>query len=138
MTSTQKKKILEAYILLNDSINNDIDEIARIKSRAKKLSANTSDDSDFSESEKEIQIDKTSICARQSIVNKKIETLVKLRLKIEQSASQLSDRRLSLLIKYRYIDGLGWDEISEKLYLSEKSNQIFVLHNKALNEFELD
>jgi DNA-directed RNA polymerase specialized sigma subunit len=45
---------------------------------------------------------------------------------------QLTDERQKLVLTYRYINGLGWDEVIRKMQLSDRP--VFIFHGKALTE----
>ncbi len=45
---------------------------------------------------------------------------------------QLTDERQKLVLTYRYINGLGWGEVIQKMQLSDRP--VFIFHGKALSE----
>lgn len=54
---------------------------------------------------------------------------------IARQIKQMKRRSESDVLFYRYISGLGWWEIAEKMGFSER--QIFRIHGKALAHFEI-
>ena len=54
---------------------------------------------------------------------------------IVQQIKRMKSRNESDVLFYRYISGLGWWEIAEKMEFSER--QIFRIHGKALAHFEI-
>lgn len=54
---------------------------------------------------------------------------------IAQQIKHMKSRNESDVLFYRYISGLGWWEIAEKMGFSER--QIFRIHGKALAHFEI-
>lgn len=59
-----------------------------------------------------------------------IKRLESVRLEIEKTIQLIPKDQERELLKLRYIDGLGWDEIAEQLYYS--SRNVYRLHRKAL------
>lgn len=55
--------------------------------------------------------------------------LMKTQIAIERAISSLPNE-LRLLMRYRYIDGLKWKTVNEKMYISETQSK--KLHRKAL------
>lgn len=138
MTKDEKIKYLETILSLNNSIIRDIDEIARIRNNVGSYtrhyrSKNTNSAGVISKTE----ISEKCISSKQKSVNEKIDLLVSRRLAIEEKVSELCDRRMSLLLKYRYIDGLEWKEICKKLYISDMSSRVYILHDKALEKLDI-
>ncbi len=62
---------------------------------------------------------------------KKISTLLKEKRAIEKEIDNVNDASESLLLRYRYIDGYGWEEISELMNYSHRN--LHYLHKKALS-----
>lgn len=57
---------------------------------------------------------------------------ITLRRSIENSISKVSDGRLRILLEYRYIDGMTWDCIADKMGF-EDVRWVYRLHGKALS-----
>lgn len=68
-------------------------------------------------------------------INREIDELQTVRQEIRAALNQLEDENLELLMEYRYIDGLTWERIAEKMDYSRQ--WIFSLHGKALQKIEL-
>ena len=64
----------------------------------------------------------------------RLKDAAKLRFAIEQSIAGVSDKRLRLLLEYRYIDGMTWERIAELFNFDER--WLLRLHKKALAQVE--
>jgi hypothetical protein len=69
------------------------------------------------------------------MLNRRLEELAALRLSIERSLSSIGDPRLRSLLEMRYISGLTFEQISERLFYTWR--QTMNLHMKALDCFEI-
>ena len=76
----------------------------------------------------QIEKEKVRLC-------KKVQLMLKRTRIIDMAIEDMADGTLSLLLRYRYIDGLGWEEITEELCYSKRN--IFYLHKKALEALAL-
>lgn len=68
-------------------------------------------------------------------INREIDELQTVRQEIRAALNQLEDENLKLLMEYRYIDGLTWEQIAVKMNYSYM--QICRLHGKALRTIML-
>ncbi len=68
-------------------------------------------------------------------INREIGELVKIREEIEAVLGQLEDRNLRDLMKYRYIDGLTWEQIAVKMHYGFQ--WVCKLHGRALNRLRI-
>ena len=73
---------------------------------------------------KELEREKVKLC-------KKVSTMLKEKRAIEKEIDKVKDGNEALILRYRYIDGYGWEEISELLDYSPRN--IHYMHNRALN-----
>lgn len=58
-----------------------------------------------------------------------------LRGKIEEDINRMKDEDEKVVLRYRYIQGLKWEEISEKIGFSLR--QTYNYHGRALNNFKI-
>ena len=77
--------------------------------------------------QKELISEETRLC-------KKVSTILKEKRAIEKEIENVKDASEALLLRYRYIDGYGWEEISELMNYSPRN--IHYLHKKALKVIE--
>ncbi|MFR8547749.1 MAG: hypothetical protein ACLVEV_03875 [Lachnospiraceae bacterium] len=64
-----------------------------------------------------------------------MEQCIAIRLEISRKIEGMQDETESLLLRYRYIQGLKWEDIAVKMEYSWK--QIHRIHGKALNNFKM-
>ncbi len=71
--------------------------------------------------------------------NKKIEetdNLLKKRKEIEEKIKKVKDENCQLLLKYRYLMNLTWEDVAEKMFFCYQ--YVFILHKKALGMINID
>lgn len=71
----------------------------------------------------ELEAEKINLC-------KKVSKYLKEKREIEKEIDNVDDASEALLLRYRYIDGYGWEEISELMNYSPRN--IHYMHKKAL------
>ena len=74
--------------------------------------------------EKELEKEKTELC-------KKVSKILKEKRAVEKEIDKVKDGNEALILRYRYIDGYGWEQISEMLDYSTRN--IHYMHNRALS-----
>ena len=75
------------------------------------------------------------VIAMEGDINAAIDALIDLRREIQGAIDKVPDENLQLLLTYRYIDGLTWERIAEKM--DDSRQWVFRLHGKALQKIEL-
>lgn len=70
------------------------------------------------------------ICEIEEEINRDIDELVKLRTQVQGAIRSVKDQTLETLLEYRYIDGLTWEELAERMHYSYQ--WVCKLHGKAL------
>ena len=68
-------------------------------------------------------------------INREIDELQIVRQEIRAALNQLEDESLKLLMEYRYIDGLTWEQIAVKMHYGFQ--WVCKLHGKALSSIIL-
>lgn len=68
-------------------------------------------------------------------INREIDELQTVRQEIRAALNQLEDESLKLLMEYRYIDGLTWEQIAVKMDISWRWS--IKLHGKALGKIKI-
>lgn len=122
-TAPKRSGKVEGKLLKLNRYRSDKKELERFMTsygKLKNLETMTKDDEKVSE---QIEKEKVRLCRRASLMLKRTK-------KIDLAIDEICDGTLSLLLRYRYIDGLGWEEITEELCYSKRN--IFYLHKKAL------
>ena len=75
------------------------------------------------ETEEDLEQEKTMLC-------KKVSKLLKEKRAIEKEIENVKNASEALLLRYRYIDGYGWEEISE--FMNYSPRNLHYMHKKAL------
>ena len=68
-------------------------------------------------------------------INREIDALIDLRRDIQGAIEKVPDENLQLLLTYRYINGLSFEKIAEKMNYCER--QIYRKHGEALSWISL-
>ena len=68
-------------------------------------------------------------------IEKKVAVLISLREEINEQIDLLDSSEEQMLLRYRYIDGLTWDEIERMMNVSERT--VFRIHGNALAHFSV-
>ena len=66
-------------------------------------------------------------------MEEKVARLIKLRDEINSRIDMLENREEQVLLRYRYIDGFSWEEISRMLNVSMRT--VHRIHGSALQNF---
>ena len=72
----------------------------------------------------------TDILTEENRLCKKVSNILKEKRAIEKNIDKVKDASEALLLRYRYINGYGWEEISELMNYSPRN--LHYLHKKAL------
>ena len=86
------------------------------------------DDKETQDAQKELEAEKVRLC-------QKAKHLLAQTREIDRAIENLPDGTHALILRYRYIDGLDWEEITEELCYSPRS--VHYIHNKALEALVL-
>ncbi|MFR8003809.1 MAG: hypothetical protein ACLU62_12970 [Hydrogeniiclostridium sp.] len=70
------------------------------------------------------------ICEIEEEINRDIDELVVIREQVQKAIRSVKDQTLETLLEYRYIDGLTWEDLAEKMHYSYQ--WVCKLHGKAL------
>ncbi len=75
------------------------------------------------------------ICEIEEEINREIDAFVEIREEIQEAIRSVKDPILETLLEYRYMDGLTWEELAEKMHYSYQ--WVCSLHNKALKRISI-
>ena len=67
-------------------------------------------------------------------INEEINRLISLREEIRDVIDEVTDYDQKMLLRYRYINHLPWEEIGGKMFYGER--WLFILHGRALKSVE--
>ena len=133
--NAEKIKYLSRYIPLSGRINRMLEEQYRWKCLAMKVTQNFSPTPGGGESGSPIErpMDKADELERK--ITQAIDELADIRMEIEAVLGQLEDDTLRKLMEYRYIDGLTWEQVAEKMHYSWRHT--CRLHGEALAKINM-
>lgn len=128
------KKLLREYRNILREIERIEDELATWQARAEKCTTSFSAVPGGGGDGDKIQVAVEQMDAIREKLNARLVKLTDARDNAERIIKSVSDLRLRLILEYRYIDGLTYDEIGLRMNYSFR--QIFRLHKWALSEAE--
>lgn len=133
MTNQEKKRYLLRYRNNEAEINRMIEELARWESKARRVTSNWGNtQGGRSEQGDRVQVCVEHIIKLQNQLAEQIDFGVQLRESIEAAISAVGDERLQLLLRYRYIDDLRFEEIAVRMNYSLR--QAIRMHGVALEK----
>ena len=136
MTNQEKKKWLLEYRRLEQNIERDMEELPRLESRAEKITSMVSDMPKGSQQGDSLQRSVEKICELKVSLNQRIDAAVEKRKEIETVIETLEDKTLQLLLRYRYIDGMTWEQITVKMRYDYR--WVLRLHGRALERLTIE
>lgn len=131
----QKIRYLSRYRRLNQRIDRLLEEQSRWRERALKITPTLSQAPGGGGSGSPIERPMDKVLEIDVEINREIDTLQTIRQEIRETLNQLEDESLKLLMEYRYIDGMTWEQIAVKMHYSYM--QICRLHGRALKTIML-
>ena len=133
---TAKEYLMQAY-KLNELIDSDTEELEHLRELAGRISG-----SDFSECVQCIRNKEPNfvkylidIIEMEQKIHKELCRLVVLKKQVRGSIETVSDREERLLLTYRYLNNCTWEEIAEKLHVSNRT--VHRIHASALKNFSV-
>lgn len=135
MTNGEKKSILLEYRAIERRFNRLIDEKAAWNAKSTATTSSFSDMPRSGGGSDKIQTTVEKIIEIEEKLDHEIDALVDLRNRIEAAVEKLEDGRLRDVMRYRYIDGMKWEQIAVEMHYSYM--QVCRLHGKALLEIML-
>lgn len=120
MTIPEKKAILNKCRELNDSINEELEKLSRLKSLAVKVTPTLSLMPKSTNGDDRIQSSCEKIELQERKINKNIDLLVDLKKSIMSDIElSVNDEILKWLLKYKYIDLLSFRDTAYRLNIKE-------------------
>lgn len=130
-----KIRYLSRYRRMSKRIDRLLEEQSRWREMALKITPVLSQTPGGGESGSPIERPMDKVLEIDEEINREIDELQIVRQEIRAALNQLEDENLKLLMEYRYIDGLTWEQIAVKMNYSYM--QICRLHGKALRTIML-
>ncbi len=131
----QKIQYLLRYRRLNQRIDRLLEEQSRWRERALKITPTLSQAPGGGGSGSPIERPMDKVLEMEEEINEEIDTLQTIRHQIRDTLNQLTDESLKLLMEYRYIDGMTWEQIADKMNYSWR--QVYRKHEEALSKIRL-
>lgn len=135
LENAKKIKYLSRYIPLSGRINRMLEEQYRWKCLAMKVTQNFSPTPGGGESGSPIERPMDKVDELERKITQAIDELADIRMEIEAVLGQLEDDTLRELMEYRYIDGLTWEQVAEKMHYSWRHT--CRLHGEALAKINM-
>jgi len=135
VTNGEKKAILLEYRAIERRINRLIDEKAAWNTKATATTSSFSDMPRSGGGSDKIQTTVEKIIEIEEKLDHEIDALADLRNRIEAAVERLEDGRLRDVMRYRYIDGMKWEQIAVEMHYSYM--QVCRFHGRALLEIML-
>ena len=134
MIVNAKQYMKQAY-KLNEVIESDKEELEYLRSLSTSLSGNMSEE----KVQSSMSNDKiTNIIAKiidlESEIHDEIEKLIEKKKEIRDTINKIENVNEKLVLKYRYLMFLQWDEIYKKMHYSAR--QVHRIHDSALEKVE--
>ena len=130
-----KIRYLSRYRRLNERIDRLLEEQYRWKCLAMKVTQNFSPTPGGGESGSPIERPMDKVDELERKITQAIDELADIRMEIEAVLGQLEDDTLRKLMEYRYIDGLTWEQVAEKMHYSWRHT--CRLHGEALAKINM-
>ena len=131
----QKIRYLSRYRRLNQRIDRLLEEQSRWREQALKITPTLSQAPGGGGSGSPIERPMDKVLEIDVEINREIDEMQIARKEIRETLNQLEDESLKLLMEYRYIDGMTWEQIAVKMHYSYM--QICRLHGRALKTIML-
>ena len=135
MNLQEKKDYLKQYRQLDSEIRQLLLEKSEIFELGPKITPTYSAVPKGTGSGDKIQSTIEKLEKQEDKINQKIEQRMKVKEEIETALNTVTDQRLKLLLRYRYINGCTWEDIAAKMCYSYM--HVYRLHGKALNAMML-
>ena len=127
---------MQQYRNLDESIAEAFEEIKMWRAKAEKITPSISDLPKGNSGENKIEIAVEHISQLEGKISRDIDRLAYLRESIEKSIDAVPDITFRLLLKYRYIHGMTWEEIAVKMGYNYR--WILRLHGRALTQLAIE
>ena len=131
----QKIRYLSRYRRLNQRIDRLLEEQSRWRERALKITPTLSQAPGGGGNGSPIERPMDKVLEIDVEINREIDEMQIARKEIRETLNQLEDESLKLLMEYRYIDGMTWEQIAVKMHYGFQ--WVCKLHGRALNRLRI-
>lgn len=131
---TAKEYLNQAY-RLNERINCDISELEDLRDMSSRISSCNFEErfSGTRSTEPPFVRYLGKIVEMEQKINAEIDLLVDLKAEIRTAVEQVENINERLVLQYRYIEGMTWERIAERLFADRST--VIRWHRKALKNF---
>ena len=131
---TAKEYLMQAY-RLNELIDSDVEELEHLRDLAGRISSPNFDERVQSSKNYDPPFVKylSDIMEMEQKIHQELCQLVVLKKQISKSLEKVEDREERLLLTYRYFNNFSWQEISDRLCVSNRT--VHRIHASALANF---
>lgn len=131
---TAKEYLMQAY-RLNELIDSDVEELEHLRDLAGRISSPNFDERVQSSRNYDPPFVKylSDIMEMEQKIHQELCQLVVLKKQIGESLEKVEDREERLLLTYRYFNNFSWQEISDRLCVSNRT--VHRIHASALANF---
>ena len=136
MTREEKKAYLSRYRLAGREVRRLEEELGRWESRAASVTPGYGGEPGGSPRGDALQQAVERILELREDLGRQLMAEVSLRREMGAAIGSLEDPKLRLLLRLRYLDGLTWDELAEKMDLDPR--WVRRLHVRALDRLTLE
>lgn len=130
-----KIRYLSRYRRMSKRIDRLLEEQSRWREMALKITPVLSQTPGGGESGSPIERPMDKVLEIDAEINREIDELQTVRQEIRAALNQLEDENLKLLMEYRYIDGLTWEQIAVKMNYCWR--QVCRKHGQALTQITM-
>ncbi len=124
------KEYLKRYRTLNAYIDCKLEEVAKLRALATRLSPTARFDKSGNVSDK-VGRTAAKIVDLESEIDREVDELVEIRSEIMRTISSVPDIEIRTMLEYRYINGWSWQKIAAKMNYT-RDHLTGYLHRKAL------
>lgn len=130
-----KIRYMSRYRRLNQRIDRLLEEQSRWREKAMRITPVLSPVPGGGGSGSPIERPMDKVLEIDAEINREIDELQTVRQEIRAALNQLEDENLELLMEYRYIDGMTWEQIAVKMHYGFQ--WVCKLHGRALNRLRI-
>ena len=130
MTNREKIDYLKQYKHLDEYINQLIEDCARLRSRAEKITPTLTGMPQGGDGENQRELAICRLIDLNNEINEKVDKHVDLGGKIRREIASIDSMNLRVLMYHRYIDGMKWENIC--VAMGYEWAQIHRMHKEAL------
>lgn len=126
------KEFLSQYRTLNAKINAKLDEAAKIRALAERVTPSEQGGGSGIVSDR-VGRGAVRLADLEREIDQDIDRLMDLRAEIETAIENVEDERYRVILTERYLNGKKWCEVSKAVHISDM-NWLFKLHGRALKK----